>query len=250
MLTIFLDQFVPLARTGMRAAAAGNADVTDLGLVFVGPAEEFEKFAQLTVTKADAADVGHVEVFNPARSWFKCPDADPLLLRTKDPKVAPDGVKLDWKLGKLDGLRATLSTDLGNLEQHLQHYEILAELDDHPRWKAPKIVKPASTKGGLNAAKPMRAATSALAVHRRPVRSSRRDPRRTAADDRRGTGARRGDRLGHPVRRQTGGRPDLYGHAGRYRGQPGQAALVYRHCAAPAIAGAARRRRTAVLRHA
>jgi hypothetical protein len=154
VLSMFLDQFVTLAKDNGKRSDMNAAHVTDLGLVFRGPAGELAKFAKLNVKKVDAAASGGVEVFNPRNTWFDL--QDPVLQKTKEPKVDAAGVKIDWRLRvpfvtDEDIAKATDPHDPKlDAEQFLHHYEIVAEIDDRPRWDTPKLIKPAPSQGGVD----------------------------------------------------------------------------------------------------
>ena len=167
-MAMFLDQFVAMADGTDVGRDKARAHVSDLGLVFRLPAGfDATKFEKMRVVKADnfgkpdeagyvfaandafdpaklksATIGGAVKVLNPRQLWFD--RQEPVLARGKDPLPASDGVKLDWQL-----TISFLTGDLGALdpEHFLHHYEIWADMQDRPRWSAPKLLKPAVTLG-------------------------------------------------------------------------------------------------------
>lgn len=165
VLASFIDQFIELAARGEHKV--GDAHVTDLGLVFRGKIEELQKLRTIV---DDAGNIiggvkvetcigpekngaapyadGAIEIFNPSSTWFE--NADPVLAYTKEPKVEPDGVKLDWRLVLFGDEAKSLGDERKDPEQHLSHYEIICELEGQPRWEAPRKVKPCATEGGVD----------------------------------------------------------------------------------------------------
>lgn len=133
IMTMFLDQFVTLCTT--RKQSVGDAHVTDLGLVFYGPASELAKLT--SVKKLDTSNTtGEITVFNPRTIWFDA--QDPVLANDRS-AVESDGIKLDWRL--------TMEDAVDNAEHFLHHYEVLRTIEG--KELTPKIlrVKPASTIG-------------------------------------------------------------------------------------------------------
>src|SRR5262249_1860468 len=148
VLSMFLDQFVTLAETGV-VPSDRLAHVTNLGLVFRGSPDALANLASVHVVKADmdgqAADArGSIEVLNPRKSWYSY--ADPILQKTKDPAIDAGGVKLDWRL--LMPWTTPSNHDSGKDPEHyLHYYEINCELNGIGRWNEPKRIKPTATLG-------------------------------------------------------------------------------------------------------
>ena len=138
LLTMFLDQFVTLAETGIPPKNDDpNVHVADLGLLFYGPATELAKLAKV-IKHEDSEKPGDVQVLNPHALWFE--EQDPVLANETQ-SVEVDGIKLDWQL--------TMEVHGVDGEHFLHHYEVLRTIDAPSAGiqDEPFRVKPAATIG-------------------------------------------------------------------------------------------------------
>jgi hypothetical protein len=153
-LSMFLEQFVGLAETGLRKET--YAHVSHLGLVFRGKATDLERLAELTIEKleidTEGATVpvhkaGTITVFNGKKTWFE--QQDPVLASGRS-AVAADGIKLDWKLQLAwAGKDADKDNDKDKDPEHfLHHYEIRRTIEGLEFTPRIVKVKPAATIGG------------------------------------------------------------------------------------------------------
>lgn len=160
VLSMFADQFVALAASGMPDKA--HANVADLGLLFFGKVEALERLAKLKLRKADApnADLlvktgdGTITVFNPLATWFEV--QDPVLVADRCLR-APDGVKLDWQLGvafaqemRSRATEALYASTQANPDGFLLHYEIVRTVEGAEFTPRTVLVKPAGTLGAYD----------------------------------------------------------------------------------------------------
>ena len=145
-LSMFLEQFVGLAETGLRKEA--YAHVSHLGLIFRGKAADLERLAELTIEKlefdTEGATVpvhkaGSITVFNGKNTWFE--QQDPVLASGRS-AVAADGIKLDWKL------QLAWAGKDEDPEHFLHHYEIRRTIEGQEFTPRIVKVKPAATIGG------------------------------------------------------------------------------------------------------
>jgi len=148
VLTMFLDQFVNLAATGVRTDHTVQdvleAHAVDLGLMLYGPVSELEQLQGAKLVKLEPNDKGTIEahegeitVFNKRATWFD--QQDPVLADAHH-AVEPDGIKLDWRL----------VLEQANPEQHLHHYEITRTIEGLDFTPYTMKVKPAATVGDRN----------------------------------------------------------------------------------------------------
>ncbi len=152
VMTMFLDQFMTLARDGKRSGSGPNdAHVTDLGLVFLGPVDEVAKLANAVVEKQDASPSGtsgSIEILNPRDRWFD--SVDPILADDRQ-AVEADGIKLDWRLTLAFKDKSTAEAGKhgrNNPEQFLSYYEITRTIEGAELEPVTVRVKAASLLGG------------------------------------------------------------------------------------------------------
>lgn len=147
VLSMFLEQFVALADTGLREETF--AHVSHLGLVFRGKAADLARLANLHIDKLERDDKdetaipvakrGKITVFNGKETWFEL--QDPVLASGRS-TVAADGIKLDWRL------QLAFPGADDDPEHFLHHYEVRRTIEGQEFTPRVVKIKPASTIGG------------------------------------------------------------------------------------------------------
>lgn len=162
VMAMFLDQFVKLSSSGVRpdGIPVKKAHVCDIGLVFYGTHQALEALAELSIDKATVPRSsatnflpGRIEVLNPWENWFEREEPE---LAADSCEVAPNGVKLDWRLqtqfatSNQKAAAIVLHDARAHPEQLLHHYNITRTVEGQEFTPRTMQVTPASTIGGAD----------------------------------------------------------------------------------------------------